>query len=205
MGVCDSRSKFIYVNVGGYGSEHDSGIFNGCEFGKALNSGRLNLPVDRNVGGVPMPFVFIGDDAFAMGPHLIKPFSRLNLNARESVFNKRLSRARWTIEKAFGMMSNRFQILQKLIKFEPDKTMRIISALCIIHNLLIDRDNVYNLIENDDIELWRDIDVDDMIRINAPHGNRSQNIAIGRNIRENFSVFFNSPEGSINFVNNENE
>jgi DDE superfamily endonuclease len=75
MAVVDAEYRFMFVDIGGYGSEGDSAIFRDCDFGKALLKKQLNLPEDRVVYGKSTPHVFLGDDAFPLHRNIMKPFS----------------------------------------------------------------------------------------------------------------------------------
>ena len=52
------------------------------------------------------------------------------------VFNYRLSRARRTLENAFGITSARFRVLRKPILLIPDHVEWVVSACCVLHNIL---------------------------------------------------------------------
>lgn len=86
-----------------------------------------------------MPYVIVADDAFPLQTNIMKPFAFRNQNESERIFNYRLSRARRIIEIVFGIMSARFRILQKNIELGPEKAKIIVSAICVLHNFLIDR------------------------------------------------------------------
>jgi len=68
MAVADADYCFISVEVGAYGSSSDSNVFKNSTFEKLLESNKLNIP-DRRVlpsdEGLCMPFVLVGDEAFA--------------------------------------------------------------------------------------------------------------------------------------------
>lgn len=110
MAVCDANSRFININVGSYGSEHDAAVFGKFNFGRKLKNNQLNLPESNVVGGVHLPYVFIFYEAFSIGPNLIKPYQKSTSNPTQQTFNKRLSRARLTIEKSFGIFTTQSQL-----------------------------------------------------------------------------------------------
>uniref|UniRef100_A0A915CSA3 DDE Tnp4 domain-containing protein n=1 Tax=Ditylenchus dipsaci TaxID=166011 RepID=A0A915CSA3_9BILA len=66
MAVCDYKYKILYADFGSYGHESDAGIFDRCDFKKALDRGGLNLPGPALLPNtnVNSPFFFIGDSAF---------------------------------------------------------------------------------------------------------------------------------------------
>lgn len=139
MGVADAEYKFIYIDVGRNGKFSDGGVFNRCTFGQALDTNQLSLPPPRPLPGraVPVPYVLVADDAFAMRPNLIKPHSQRGLSTLQSIFNYRLSRARRIIENVFGIMSARFRVLRKPIHLDAIKTNKVVLACCVLHNYLI--------------------------------------------------------------------
>ncbi|KAK3893361.1 hypothetical protein Pcinc_002795 [Petrolisthes cinctipes] len=75
MAVADVSYKFLYVDVGAYGREHDASIFAQSAFGTALQDGTLQLPQANNGD---LPYVFIGDEAFPLKPELMWPYPESN-------------------------------------------------------------------------------------------------------------------------------
>lgn len=114
MAACDHNYKFILVDVGSYGSHNDASIFSESEIGIALKTGKLKVPK----GKMKLPgsnessaFFFIGDEGFPLSKNFMRPFSGRNLDDRKRIFNYRLSRARRTIENAFGILVSRWRVL----------------------------------------------------------------------------------------------
>lgn len=92
MAVADASYKFIYIDVGAYGSEGDSTVFRSSEFGKALALGSLNLPDNARINGVKLPFFFVADDAFPLHSRIMKPYvpkRGCTLTDKERIFNYR--------------------------------------------------------------------------------------------------------------------
>jgi len=96
--VADADSCFISVEVGAYGSSSDSNVFKNSTFGKLLDSNKLIipdprvLPIDEEV--LSMPFVLLGDEAFALSEHVLRPYPNKKLTFLKRMYNYRLSRAR---------------------------------------------------------------------------------------------------------------
>ncbi|KAE8738274.1 hypothetical protein FOCC_FOCC016250, partial [Frankliniella occidentalis] len=113
LAVSDAKYKFIAVDVGARGREHDAGVFDRSEFGMLYDNHQLKLPpsVYNNDLMTPLPYVFIGDNAFALDTHLIVPFESSS-KPEEVVFNYRLSRARRVVENAFGILAARFRVFR---------------------------------------------------------------------------------------------
>lgn len=84
------------------------------------------------------PFVFISDEAFALGKNLMKPYPQnaCNNNNERKEFNRPLSWARSVIEGAFGI-TKKFGVFQKAICFESQKASVIVTACCYLHNFLM--------------------------------------------------------------------
>lgn len=56
MAISDANYKFIYVNVGAYGSEGDSGVFAADRIGSKIYNDSLSLPENATVNGHQLPF-----------------------------------------------------------------------------------------------------------------------------------------------------
>ncbi|KAK9728825.1 DDE superfamily endonuclease [Popillia japonica] len=74
--------------------------------------------------------------------HLLKPYGRSDLDVSSEYFNKRLSRARRTVECAFGIIRSKWQILDKPILTDIDHADKIVKAICVLHNVIIDREGM---------------------------------------------------------------
>ena len=66
--LADATYRFLHVDVNRNGRMHDSNVFIQSGLGIKLESGELNLPDPVPLPGTrePMPFVFLGDDAFSL-------------------------------------------------------------------------------------------------------------------------------------------
>lgn len=134
MGIANSNYEFIMFDVGTNGRISDGGVINNTFFYKALVRGRLNLPEVNQRNN--LPYVFIGDEAFALRKDFLKPYSVKELNIERSNFNKRLSRARRIIENVFGILANRFRIYHTEIGISVENINTVVMATCALHNYL---------------------------------------------------------------------
>lgn len=143
MAVVDANYRFTYVSAGANGRASDGGIWSRSQFGKDLEDGKVPLPGFYQLpnSNLRLPLCFIGDDAFPLRPHIMKPYSHLNLNAEEEHFNYRISRARVVVENAFGILTNRFKIFHRAIDLHPRKIMTLIKATACLHNYLITKNH----------------------------------------------------------------
>lgn len=89
----------------------------------------------KNIEGVKVPVMLIGDSAFALSSVVMKPYP-FNLNApiTEQNFNYALSKCRRVVENAFGHLKARFRKIGKGLEVQPASAPIIIKACCFLHN-----------------------------------------------------------------------
>lgn len=109
LAICDSNYLFRAVDIGAYGKQSDSGIFVNTNIWKRISSNTLNIPtacpiVDK---GCNVNYVFVGDEAFGLSKHVMRPFAGSSLTIKQRVFNYRLTRARRFVECCFGILANK--------------------------------------------------------------------------------------------------
>ena len=106
--LCDANYKAIWAHVGYPGSESDCGIYNDSPMFQGIQDGTINLPPPEPLpnDNEDTPYFFIGDDAFPLRQHMLKPYSTRYLDNEQLVFNYRLSRARRVVESLFGIMAS---------------------------------------------------------------------------------------------------
>ncbi|XP_039652101.1 uncharacterized protein LOC120556524 [Perca fluviatilis] len=140
LAVVDADYLFRVVDVGSYGRNSDGGTLNNSPFGEALKDGTLDLPEDRVIAGAEhrgrLPHVFVGDEAFPLRMNLLRPFPGSNLTVDKRAFNYRLSRARLTVECAFGILSRQWRMYRQVIAVNPAKAEACVKATCILHNFI---------------------------------------------------------------------
>ena len=95
------------VDISAYGRNSDGGIFSESEFGQLLQSGRMNVLLDRPLPGTDksLPFVIVEDEAFPLKRYIMRPYPGRDLTCIRQIFNYSLSRARIIVENAFGMLA----------------------------------------------------------------------------------------------------
>ena len=145
QGVVDAQYKFISIDVGGYGHQHDSTTFHNSSFYHALKNRTIILPEDDELpnSDIILPyFFFIGDGAYPLTEYLMKPYPGKNLHAHKRAFNNRLSRARMVVECAFGQVKQRWRIFNTTIGLNPEKCELVVKVTCILHNVIIDMETV---------------------------------------------------------------
>lgn len=102
----------------------------------------LNIPAPTRLPGVDiaLPYVFIGDEAFGLSTHLLRPYSGNHLSIKKKVFNYHLSCARRYVECTFGILSNKWRIFHRPIDVKVDFAVDIVKCCCVLHNFVRDRD-----------------------------------------------------------------
>ena len=141
MALVDASYKFICVDIGSYGRQSDAGIFSHSNIGQALlPPNKLSLPSDDIITGAEhlgkLPYVIVGDEAFPLQKHLMRPYPGRQCPEAQQAYNYRHSRARRIVECAFGILAARWRIFHTKIAVQPDKVNLIVQATTVLHNLL---------------------------------------------------------------------
>ncbi|XP_022178865.1 protein ALP1-like [Myzus persicae] len=145
LAVTDANYKFITVDIGSYGKDSDGGVLSNSKFLKCIENNSLIIPKEEELpnSNIIVPYVFIGDEAFPLRNYLMRPFPRNQLQDQEkAVFNYNLSRARMTVECSFGIAAAKLRILNKPIETSVDKATKIVQAIAVLHNIIIDFEDV---------------------------------------------------------------
>lgn len=140
MAVVDANYKFVFIDVGSKGRFPDGSIFDNCILKRKMINKQLHLPEPKGLPGredIVVPHVIVGDAAFPLMENLMRPFSQRQVidNYRNKVFNYRLSRARQTVECAFGILSSRFRIFLRPFEMKVETVDKIVMASCVLYNL----------------------------------------------------------------------
>ncbi|KAJ8968546.1 hypothetical protein NQ314_002262 [Rhamnusium bicolor] len=152
-----------------------------------LANNELDLPENRFLPNtnISLSFVFVADEAFALGQNLQRPYAWRNLDINQRVFNYRLTRARRFVECTFGIFANKWRIFHTSILVEVDFADDIIKTAYVLHNFVRRRDGC---------------DINDMVTDNMEGiptvgtGGPSK----GTKVRDRFKMYFVN-EGNIPF------
>lgn len=138
--VVDARCKFLFIDVGAYGSQHDAITFESSEFYRALLEKKLDIPQKSTLPGTnfDLPYFFVADGAFPSSEKVMKPFTGANLPEEKANYNKKISCTRVVVENAFGLTCQKWRIFYTTINLAPSVVELIVKATCILHNILID-------------------------------------------------------------------
>lgn len=195
MAVVDADYCFVFVDIGAPGSNADSTIFKNTTFWNALNSNSIKLPNEKILPGStlpPVPYVFVADEAFGLHQNIMRPYGGQFLSVQKRVFNYRLSRARRYVECAFGILSNKWRILNRALDVSLPLSIDIVKACCILHNFVRKRDG-HRIREEDFTHNLESIQIPPSIR-----SGRQAN-----NIRDVFQQYFMSDSGALSWQLNQ--
>ena len=77
LALVDANYRFIYVDIGEYGSNSDGSVFRASMFGQKYLNHRLGIPADKFLPNFysdhPIPHVIVTDEAFPLLPTLMRP------------------------------------------------------------------------------------------------------------------------------------
>lgn len=142
QGVCDHRMQFTNIYIGLPGRMHDARVFRNSPLCEMLNNNIL--PPNQHL---------LGDSAYPLSKYLLTPFKdNGHLNAEQINYNESLSSIRSTIERAFGLLKGKFRRLKYLDIKDLELTNNIIAASCVLHNFLIQHNDIdlHLQLENED-------------------------------------------------------
>lgn len=142
MACCDHNLIFTYVDIGAQGGLSDGGVFRHSEFGQLIIDHDVPVPLPKVLPrdtGSPFPHFFVADEAFPQRVNLMRPYPRAQqLSLEEKVFNYRLSRARFTIENAFGLLAAKWRIFHREIETScAEHAESIVKAAVVLHNYVL--------------------------------------------------------------------
>lgn len=212
LAIVDANYCFTYVSVGCQGRLSDGGVFDNCALKKLLETNNLNLPQASCLPGsnFPFPYVLVADDAFPLMPNLMKIYPGLHdKGSIERIYNYRHCRARRVVENVFGILSVVFRVLRKPLLLEPDKAETVVLACTHLHNFLrrsksssasYTPSGTFDYEDTATATLvpgqWRadGMPTGTLLRLKRLPKKPSQ---LAKLIREKFSEYFVSPEGSV--------
>lgn len=135
QGVVDHRLMFWDINVGWPGKVHDARVLANSSLFARGQSNTLFPQLTERFEGVDVPVLILGDAAYPLLSWLMKPYpENQELAPAKIAFNNRLSKARMTAERAFGLLKGRWRCLMKRCDCRIDNINSIISACCVLHN-----------------------------------------------------------------------
>lgn len=91
LAVVDADYKFVTIDVGAMGRFSDGSLFSNSTLGKKMAERSLLLPEQTLLPTIanPVPYVFVGDEAFPLSENLMRPYPRRYVtgNYQHQIFN----------------------------------------------------------------------------------------------------------------------
>ncbi|OWY94988.1 hypothetical protein PHMEG_00035133, partial [Phytophthora megakarya] len=100
---------------------------------------------------VPSGMHLLGDAGYKIFRHMMTPFQEEQAaqNTMMRRYNFKHSQTRITIERAFGVLKNRYRILLGKVQKTPINMARVIISCLVLHNLMIKLNDSYPVIGRD--------------------------------------------------------
>lgn len=146
----------------------------------------------------------MGDSAFALEKHIMKPFPERNISRDQTIFNYRLCRARRIVENAFGILASRFRVFRQPINLHLKNIDSVVLASCALHNFLRKRSKTYvtpTCVDREDLDrcslntgTWRQATT----QLTPLQRNIQRPSSDGKQIRNTLTQYFNG-EGRVSF------
>ena len=143
MAVADTNYRFVYVDIGSYRKGCDSTIFKLSTIWTSIQTIMLELPSKISLSGTKGPYVpyfFVGDEGFALNRNILRHFGGSNLSVKKRVYNYLLCTAQGYVERAFGILRNKWRIFQRPLNVSSDLAVDIVKASVVLHSFVRERD-----------------------------------------------------------------
>nr|XP_036232709.1 protein ALP1-like isoform X5 [Bactrocera oleae] len=141
--ICDSNLRFLDVFIGFPGSCHDANVWKNSPIYQQITSGEAQLATTA---------VILADSAYPLSKYLMVPYrDNGHLSPEEKKFNYYLSSTRVLVEQSFGLLRQKFRILNHIDVSTIKSASKIVMACTILHNFILshssdatsDDDNFY--------------------------------------------------------------
>ena len=134
MMMVDFDTRFRYVMTGWEGSAHD---------------GRVLRDAQKQGFTIPSGKYVLADAGYALEPTVLTPYKRVIYHISawgrgkrrrapktpKELFNLCHAHARNVVERTYGIVRSKWQILKEIPRFDADVQATIILAACIMHNM----------------------------------------------------------------------
>jgi DDE superfamily endonuclease len=151
LAACNFEMEFTYILVGWEGSAHDGAVFR-----DALHKKGFITPPGK---------FWLGDAGYPNTDTILVPYRSTRYHLKEQrlagkkpetskeLYNLRHASLRNVIERIFGVLKRKYQILRTASEYSIATQNRIILVCCILHNFV-------RSIEGSNADIWLDSEVD---------------------------------------------
>lgn len=112
MAWINADYKFVFIYIGSFGAMSDSIIFKDSKMGQMLEQNWLKT-LYQVMKLVVMSFYVVADEAFGLSKQVLHPYAKNNLTVLKRIVNYWHTRARRLVECIFGILANKWRILQR--------------------------------------------------------------------------------------------
>ena len=141
------------------------------------------MPNDDN--GKCIPFVIVGDEAFALSEYVLRPYPNGHLTVQQRIHKYGITRARRMVEYTFGILSIKRRTFHSPLNVTPQFCYSVIKACCILHNFVR---------RNDGFQLENTLYESSFESVQAT-GIRGDTRR--KHVRDHFTEYFTSPHGFV--------
>jgi hypothetical protein len=147
LACADADALFTTVHVGDFGKNSDGSVIGASTLGQMLEKEGLHisfptsLPMDDS--GETFPYYFVAHEAFPLKVNLMRTCPRRMLTNKRRIFNYSLSRARKSVEFAFGILNAEFKISEGPTTCKEETVNSIIKASVVLHNFIRTREGLF--------------------------------------------------------------
>lgn len=176
--ICDSKFRFLDVFIGYPGSCHDANVWKNSPIYRSILGGQVELAENA---------IILGDSAYPISKFLLTPYrDNGNLSREQKKFNYCLSSTRVLIEQSFGILKNKFRILDRLDTGCLKSVSEIVLACAILHNFVINNGEATEYIPQD-FESTENRDSSNTAIIEMAQPDNEDGIALRNNLTTLFS------------------
>jgi hypothetical protein len=157
LAVCNFDMEFTYVLAGWEGSAHDTAVWRDAIHYKGFRT--------------PPGKYWLGDAGYGNTDTVLVPYRSTRYHLKEQrlsskkpenykeLFNLRHASLRNVVERIFGVLKRKYQILRRAAEYSIETQTRIILACCALHNFVrsIEGENADVLLNTEVQELVEDI------------------------------------------------
>jgi len=140
LALVDADYCLIAVAIVANGKSSESSVFKNSNTENKLELNQLGIPGSRPLSsdnnGECMPFVIVGDEAFALSEHVLRPYPNTNLRVKQRICNYRVTRSRRMAECSFGILANKWRIFHRPFNVISQFCDSMEKVCCISHNFV---------------------------------------------------------------------
>lgn len=199
MASVDADGLFTTVDVGEVGRNSDGAVFRSSGLGRCLESGTLNLPSPKPLPSTNnnehFPFYFVVDEAFPLKHNIMRPYPKRILDKKKRIFNFRLSRARKSVECAFGMLVSKFRLFEGPICCKEETINSVIRSACVLHNFIRVHQGIYSCSQF----FMNELPINNQEFQVQPQPQQARANSQAQQLREKLSDYFMTPTGAISY------